>query len=227
LKIVSLAALCLLSSVLTIAQEWSPSFVASRCGGAVIADGAAAEKVKQVALLLDGGELAAQTYLINSNVINAWTVPADGSHSLVCVPLGLVLWFRGADGELAYVMAHEFGHAIDEACASSEGRAKLAQKSKSPYSLLFGTSNGNESGDSRKCEMRADLRAFMFMAQAGIDTDYAISAMKRFQAARHDHRKGAIGKLFAINDSHPLWSDRIKQMERLQESFRKGMEPPQ
>ena len=221
MKVVSLAVLCLLSSVLTFGQvDWSPSFVAAHCRGAVIKDGPQAAKITRLAQWLNPDDLGIQTYLINSDVINAWTVPADTSHSLVCVPVALAVWLEGADGELAYILAHEFGHAIDESCGTREGRAKLAEKSKSPFTLLFGSSNGTESSDSRRCEMRADLRAFMLMANAGINTDDAIAALKRLQAASHDHRKGPIGRLSAINASHPLLSDRIKQMERLQQSFR-------
>jgi Zn-dependent protease with chaperone function len=63
--------------------------------------------------------------LASSNTINAWAYPDWAFESvtnrrvgLVCVPTGFVR-FMGDEDELAFMIAHELGHVVDDACRST------------------------------------------------------------------------------------------------------------
>jgi len=55
---------------------------------------------------------------VKSPVINAWTAPGQTS-SYVCMPTSMID-FMSSDGELAFIMGHETGHAVDGACKGSK-----------------------------------------------------------------------------------------------------------
>src|SRR5579859_6781677 len=52
--------------------------------------------------------------VVKSPTINAWTIIGE-NRSLICVPTAMVDFLSG-DGEVAFIMGHEMGHAVDQAC---------------------------------------------------------------------------------------------------------------
>jgi hypothetical protein len=62
-------------------------------------------------------------------VLNAWVVEVSTDSSLICVPAGLVHFMRSHEGELAFILGHEIGHATDDRCKRLSGSAKVADQS--------------------------------------------------------------------------------------------------
>ena len=214
---VFVAAMLMLSEYIS-AQELRPtaSMVYKHCGALPITSGQDFERLQVVAKRVAGGsESGIPIVLIDSGVINAWTARMDGRRSVVCIPLALVEWQQGADGELAFIVGHEIGHALDNSCRTIEGRRRLARKSHSLGALLFGSSNGDEAGDLRKCELRADGLGLERLTRAGYDPQDAVNAFERLRALRRDKRKGVLGRMAAIGSDHPITSDRIHHLKRL------------
>ncbi len=62
--------------------------------------------------------------VVDSDVINSSDVPINPRESLICIPVGIVRFFGDNEGEMAFVVGHETGHAIDAACKSEGGRSR-------------------------------------------------------------------------------------------------------
>lgn len=172
------------------------------------------QTVRSIVRRLGPTESEAKVLLVESDSVNAWK-PDSPDRQYVCVSTALVEWERDSEDELAFVIAHELGHANDDSCKSTSGRQKLASKSHSIASLLAGSSNGDERSDQRRCEARADAFGLELMVRAGYDPNAAIRFFERLQELTRDKRKGWWGRLRAINDEHPLTSDRIKNTKKL------------
>ncbi len=74
--------------------------------------------------------------MIPSNEINAYHQPMNMRDSVICVP-SVMAHFMGGDGELAFILGHEVGHAMDDICKTAEGRAQMATRM-SPLAALRG-----------------------------------------------------------------------------------------
>src|SRR5713101_2164915 len=101
--------------------------------------------------------------LANNNEINAWAVNFDMTHSMICVPVAMVNFMGDAEGELAFIVAHEIGHTVDDVCKTQAGRVGVAN-SRGSLGAVFGGLLGGEQGaasaskisQQRGCEARAD-----------------------------------------------------------------------
>ncbi|HVZ17869.1 MAG TPA: M48 family metalloprotease, partial [Terriglobales bacterium] len=112
--------------------------------------------------------------LANNNEINAWARNFDMTHSLICVPEAMVEFMGDAEGELAFIIAHEVGHTIDDVCKTQAGRLAVAN-SRGSLGALFGGIVGGSKGaatasrisQQRGCEERADEIGFQIFTSAG------------------------------------------------------------
>src|SRR5512135_2136396 len=48
--------------------------------------------------------------LADTNEINAWATNFNMTDSMICVPMAMVHFMGDAEGELAFIVAHEVGH---------------------------------------------------------------------------------------------------------------------
>lgn len=74
--------------------------------------------------------------------------------SVVCMPIGYID-FEKSEGEIEFTLAHETGHAVDEACYQNYATHK------------------------NECERRADDIGFAILQKAGINPDVAIALFKK------------------------------------------------
>ena len=198
-------------------QSFASRSAGLHCGAREIASGDEFDRVQRVSkrLLSVSTGPSVEIVLIDSKVINAWSLNLGPGQGLVCIPIGLVRWQEDADGELAFIVGHELGHAWDESCKTFSGRARLSKKSFSLGKILFGASEGDEVGDQRTCEYRADAIGLQLLARAQYRAEDAITAFQRLQEHQHDRRKGVLGRLAAMGSDHPITSDRIRRLKQL------------
>lgn len=187
------------------------------CGAVHIFTGEYAERVKRVSatLMNEHPELNADVVTVRSDSINAWAVDLASERPLVCVATGIVRWTRDDDGQLAFIIAHELAHAADNGCRSLRERAKLAARSISVLSLLVGSSNGDEPGDQRRCETRADQMGVELLMDAGYDSEDAIRSFKKLQQIEPKPRDGFLRRLFGSGSGHPMSEARIRSLRKL------------
>ena len=148
-------------------------------------------------------------------LVNAWDVEFSDT-SVICVPIALVRAMHNSEGELAFILAHEIGHATDDLCKSLGSRARLADQSKSGVllSLLFGRGTGDGSRDQRACESRADELGVRSMIRAGYKPEDAIAALERLAAYSGDTASGPLARLSALGKDHPITADRIRHIRK-------------
>jgi predicted Zn-dependent protease len=89
------------------------------CGAPQITSGEELDTVQRAVQKLGGLLKQDQTHvtyvaLVNSNDINAYAVAFDTIQSVICVPVGMVHFMGDAESELAFIIAHEIGHTIDD-----------------------------------------------------------------------------------------------------------------
>ena len=212
------AALTLLLSSGASAQLFhgDPLYIEQYCEAPAITSGEEFDQLQRVAAkMLPSQSANVEIALIDSRIINAWTVYLNPEQSLICIPTGLVRWQEKAEGELAFIVGHEIGHAGDDTCKSARGRARLASKSRSLVTLLFGPSDGEEAGDQRSCELRADALGLELLVRAEYAATDAIAAFERMRRYSGDRRHGVLGRLVAIGEDHPITSDRIRRIKSI------------
>lgn len=138
--------------------------------------------------------------LTSTNEINAWTVVNWGTDgegrraSLVCVPTAFVR-FMGNEDELAFSLAHEFGHAVDEGCR------------------VVGPPLPR--GNQVLCEIRADEIGFHLLRQADYSPYAAAGAFGRIEMYFGDTQTGILGMFRQMAINHPITPKRIENMRRL------------
>lgn len=96
--------------------------------------------------------------------LNAWS---DGRYIAVTQTM---MKFAGTDDELAFVVAHEMAHNIQEHAVRLRGRSMLL------------ASIGIGSGAVKKTEVEADQLGAQLMVSAGFSTDGALSVLQRIRA---------------------------------------------
>ena len=134
------------------------------------------------------------TYVaVNSRVINAWTIPGSNHVNVVCMPTAMID-FMSADGELAFVMGHETGHAVDESCKQAKAK------------------NRNNLALVRKCEDRADKVGFFLITHSGFSPYEAGAAFGKLSMYSGDARETKFQELF---QNHPMTTERIQHMHEL------------
>lgn len=158
---------------------------------------------------------------VNSDVINAFTFNPRGNTkvSLICVPNAMVRFMGDGDGELAFIVAHELGHAVDDVCKTAEGRLAIAN-SRGSLGALFGGLIGGQQGaiassqisQQRGCESRADEIGFNIFTAAGYNPFDAAGAFGRLEMYMGDTHTGVLARLNSLSSNHPMTPDRISHM---------------
>jgi len=153
--------------------------------------------------------------VVDSDVINAWNQNFSMSESLICVPR-VMASFMSAEGELAFIFAHEIGHALDDPCKTASGRAHVAT-STSPLAAVLGALLDQSSPvtEQRGCEARADEIGLNVLTRAGYNPYDAAGAFGRLEMYLGDTSTGLLARLAAMNGDHPMTPDRIRHMRTL------------
>ena len=225
LAIVSIAAS---AQTLQPAPLRAPQTVQTMCRGPAVTTGPDYDKVQRIVTRLANGTKDDQRHqvffvLANNPEINAWTVNVqDLNHSVVCVPTSIVEFMGEGDGELAFVIAHEAGHAIDDVCKTPEGRTAVARQ-RGSLGALIGEIAGGEKGayqgstlsQQRGCEERADELGFRMFVRAGYNPYDAAGAFGRLEMYLGDTSTGVFARFANLASSHPITPDRIRHMRML------------
>lgn len=138
--------------------------------------------------------------LVSSSEINAWSVidfandPTNGNRvALVCVPTAFV-GFMGEEDELAFMLAHELGHAVDGECRDYATMPRV---------------------NKTLCEIRADEIGYHLLRQASYSPYAAAGAFGRFEMYSGDTSTGLPGLFRQLASDHPITPNRIANMRRL------------
>lgn len=187
------------------------------CEAPQVSSGPEVERVAAITRCLGVENSHIAIVVSNSPLLIAWNVQVFTDSSLICVPEGLVHFMEGDEGELAFVLGHEIGHATDDRCKSPSGRARVSDQSKSGTALaiLFGHGSGDGAGDQRACETRADEFGVNLMTHAGYNPEDAAVALDRLSRYSGDTAAGLFGRLAALRNEHPLTATRIRHIRKL------------
>jgi predicted Zn-dependent protease len=153
--------------------------------------------------------------VVENNVINAWENNLKGNVALICIPIAFVRFMGDSEGEMAFIYAHEIGHALDNACKSAAARAQM------PSSTLGGEldrllgPHREAIEEQRTCESRADAIGFQIFTAAGYNPFDAAAGFGRLEMLMGDTSTGIIGRLVALGSDHPITPDRIRHMRAL------------
>lgn len=169
-----------------------------------------------------------KVFLMNTEEVNA-----------ACVIGGILFVTRGAlkyfpdDAELAFVIGHEYGHAIARHGGEGVTKGIMAELGKegaffvidkkvqddSPvkaFLLKLGTSLSAryffELPYSRTMENEADALGIVYLKKAGYDADAALRAMRRLGKLSGDEKEGAWKEFLS---THPSDKKRLKHLEDL------------
>jgi Zn-dependent protease with chaperone function len=195
--------------------------VARYCRGAEITNGPEFSRLEAIhtrlqPVLANAPDNDIDVALVTTNEINAWTVPLGPRSSLICIPVVMVRFIGQSEGEMAFIVAHELGHALDEACKSDLGRAQVARPTVSgSLDRLLGGSGRNALEEQRTCESRADEIAFRIFTAARYNPFDAAGAFGRIEMYLGDTSTGVIGRFLALSSDHPITPDRIRHMRAL------------
>ncbi len=203
------------------------AMVQALCNAPQISSGAEFDEVMAIALRLTTNPHI-HIAVTDSALINAREVDLSADASLICVPVAIVHFMGAAEGELAFILAHEMGHATDQRCKSLKGRFRAAEQSGIATALvtLFKHIGGDESGDGageqRACEGRADELGFNRMTCAGYDPDDAVAALQRLSNVPGYSLTAPpiFARLAALGEDHPITPDRIHHLRKLSRRVR-------
>jgi predicted Zn-dependent protease len=196
------------------------------CGAAEISTGPDRAELSHIEQRLVGvikpdGRHRIHIALVRSNAINSWELNADATHYLVCVPQAMVHFMGDAPGELAFVVSHEIGHALDDVCRTAAGRLEVARSQGSLAAALGEFLGGAKrayqmSGlaQEKGCEERADAIGFMIFIRAGYNPFDAAGAFGRLEMYSGD-TGGILNQVMSLGSGHPMTADRINHMREL------------
>jgi predicted Zn-dependent protease len=231
-----LALLCLLAALLpgvpagaagkAAAAQSLPQIVERGCGAPEITKGPERAELNHIVQRLSpvikaDGKHVVYVALLRSNSINSWEVSVDATHYLVCIPQVMVRFMGDAEGELAFVVSHEIGHALDDLCRTANGRLSVA-KSQGSIAAALGELLGGARGayelsglaQEKGCEERADEIGFLIFTRAGYNPFDAAGAFGRLEMYSGD-TGGVLNQVRALSSGHPMTSDRISHMREL------------
>lgn len=140
--------------------------------------------------------------LVDSNQINAFNHVLSPSHSLICLPVTMVRFTSGSEGELAFILAHEFGHAYDDECKTADGRFEIAHSQ-------------NPLVQQRACENRADTIGFNLLIASGYSPLDAAGAFGREEMLTGDTSTGILAMFRGLLSDHPITPERIQHLHQL------------
>lgn len=154
--------------------------------------------------------------VVDSNTINAWENNLTPRIALICVPTSFVRFMGDGEGEMAFIYAHELGHALDDTCKSDSGRAQVAPPTLSgALDRLLGGSGRNGLVEQKACENRADEIGFDIFTAAGYNPFDAAGGFGRLEMLLGDTSTGLLGRLAFLGSDHPMTPDRIRHMRSL------------
>lgn len=154
--------------------------------------------------------------VVDSAEINASEHDLNAKSALVCIPTGIVRFMGEAEGEMAFVYAHELGHAFDNTCKSATGRAQIAPPTlRGELDKLLGGSGRIPVVEQQTCENRADEIGFRIFTAAGYNPYDAAGGFGRLEMYIGDTSTGVLGRLAAMGSNHPITPDRIRHMRAL------------
>src|SRR5579872_1350386 len=140
--------------------------------------------------------------LVDSDEINALHHVISISHSLICLPVAMMRFTGGSEGELAFILAHEFGHAYDDECKTAAGRFNIAHSQ-------------NPLVQQRACENRADTIGFNLLIAAGYSPLDAAGAFGREEMLNGDTSTGILATFRGLLSNHPITPERIQHLHQL------------
>ena len=183
---------------------------------------------KKLAAVSDRPNLPYEFVILDNTTLNAWAL----SGGKIGINLGLLMQLT-SEAELAYVLAHEIGHAAAGHIATQVEReavlgvlkAGIHQVLKSYwYAPLLdqGASVGEELTllrYNRQDELEADALAIKYMAKAGYDVQAAITVEELFLKLDASKQEGWVTKLFA---THPPSKERLKADKKTASKYDTG-----
>lgn len=194
------------------------AMVQALCNAPQITSGADVDEVMAIALRLTT-DPHIHIAVTDSTLINARALNLSADASLICVPVAMVHFMGAAEGELAFILAHEMGHATDKACKTPKGRFRAAEQSGIGTALvnLFDQVSGDGAAEQRACEARADELGFNRMTCAGYDPNDAVASLQRLSNVPGYSPTAPliIARLAALGDDHPITPDRIHHLRKL------------
>ena len=154
--------------------------------------------------------------VVNRNEINAHTISVSTSQSVICLPATMA-HFMGSDGELAFVIAHELGHAVDDTCKSPDGRAHLVTPNAGRLATALGAllDQSGAENEQQACEARADEIGLNLLTRSGYNAFDAAGAFGRLEMYSGDTGTGLLARFAALGSDHPMTPDRIAHMRAL------------
>lgn len=229
------ALVCLIASLLA-AVPWSTATLAAPastaqdaprgCGAPEITKGPERTELNRIVARLspvvkNDGKHTIYVELVHSNVINSWELSVDATHFLVCIPIAMARFMGDAEGELAFVVSHETGHALDDQCRTAEGRLAVA-KSEGSIGVALGELLGSKErayqlsglAQEQGCEERADQIGFLIFTRAKYNPFDAAGAFGRLEMYSGD-TGGVLSRVKSLASGHPMTADRISHMREL------------
>lgn len=182
------------------------SQIAQACGAPFQSDlpPTAATQLEVIAIRLNEGRssLGFQSTPIviaplKADVVNAWALSNLGGYhaGVVCLLSGIQQVLDDAPEELAAVIAHEMGHALDSECWNYGQR----------------TINGQ-----RSCEARADSIGLAILIRAGYNPFAFAGFFGRFEMYSGDISTSLLSRLVGvISSNHPITPDRIQHLRQM------------
>ena len=118
-------------------------------------------------------------------------------------PLQETSSWRGR-GELAFVIGHETGHAVDQACK--------------------GPKNGLST--QRACESRADAVGFDLLVKSGFNAFEAGAAFGKLEMYSGDIKTDVEAQLQVLGKDHPMTPDRVQHMRDILTQYKVVLNGP-
>lgn len=176
-------------------------------------------------------EWVADFHVLPDPQVNAFAMP--GGHIMIAEGLLDIL---ETEDEIAFVLAHEIGHAVKRHIAAQYKRYSENSMLFTVVLAALGAGRGWwDVGDllqsitmnqySQKKEREADIVGYQLTARIGYNPEAAISALEKLRQGRKDGSK-TLNKLFG---SHPLISERVHRLDFLPDEIapeRPVIEPP-
>lgn len=134
---------------------------------------------------------------VRGDIVNAWTFSNVGERhaALICLPAGMRQIVKDAPQELASIIAHEMGHAVDRECWNYKQRSIQGQRS---------------------CESRADSFGLAIAIRAGYNPLAFAGAFGRLEMISGQTDTGLMARLAnAISSNHPITPDRIEHLHEM------------
>jgi predicted Zn-dependent protease len=154
--------------------------------------------------------------VVHSEAINASTLSIPNEKGgFMCFTDSLINML-GDEDEIAFVMAHEVGHALDRQQPCPYDKANADARVRASISTSAHT---EETAEQRICEKRADEIGFNLFVQAGYSPYAAGGAFGRLEMFSGEVGTGFFDRMAAIGNNHPITPDRIKDMHQMLASY--------